>query len=555
MNNAYNIFSRKLKKKSQLTMVIIASFLILITVVSILYITEYVQKERIASQQFMSEEFKNEIDAITNYVDSCIRDTGFRGLDLLGRQGGYIELPFVINYSNNAYWYLDSANIQPTLDEIRERLRDYINQNVPLCSNMDIFVQQGFEITTEDTGSSVDFAAETVFINVTYPITIRKGGSEQEISDFQETYNIRFRRIYELASQIINRHFEPKFDVYHPLELVDLFDFNASYSDYNDTDKTVAFEIADRTRVEYGVNYEFGFISKFDKTSLPSVYGLQENSDRVLSTLDFVVYSPDRLAQLNVKNGTLVSLNGGSVDEIMVEQSYPESVILEDVQLDNLGNTFDRVIYLTSPVYTFIPSGTRFSQGSILEIYWDDELNPITGPGILHDDGSGWKAIPAIPLLSKNMVYTRISHFSNYTPVDCDAQNPVLVKAESEDQPGIDWMCAIPFIGPIWNFFANLFMVFWLDLWRWVFTGGGKELNAGLIAEQPKECVSLEPTCEQTITINKEEKDGEGKCMPEGEQIVGSGQPYFICAKIKRCNALNRWTCKKCKVVCSAEYR
>ncbi|MFH1324388.1 MAG: hypothetical protein ABIH64_04015, partial [Nanoarchaeota archaeon] len=75
MNNAYNIFSRKLKKKSQLTMVIIAGFLILITVVSILYITEYVQKERIASQQFMSEEFKNEISAITNYVDSCIRDT------------------------------------------------------------------------------------------------------------------------------------------------------------------------------------------------------------------------------------------------------------------------------------------------------------------------------------------------------------------------------------------------------------------------------------------------------------------------------------------------
>jgi len=280
---AYNIFNRRLKKKSQLTLFIIAGFLIFITVIAIFYITEYVTREQLAAQQLSAQQFNDDVEAIKNYVQSCVRDTGYDALIMLGNQGGYIDTPELIRHTGTSYWYLDQLNIQPLLEEIRDRYETYVDENVHLCSDFDIFRNQGFEIRAEDVSTEVDFATETVFMNVSYPLTIKKGDFEKEIDYFYKEYNIRFRKMYELASQINYRHFNPRFNVYKPLELVYSLDFDVSNTPYVG-DKLI-YSIVDRTRLESGLNnYTFKFAARFGNSTLPRRSALWDNSASIPST-------------------------------------------------------------------------------------------------------------------------------------------------------------------------------------------------------------------------------------------------------------------------------
>lgn len=448
MDNNYTVFNRRLKRKSQVTLSIIAGFLILIIIVAIFYIREYVIREKIATEQLASEEFEEDTNSIKSYVEKCVRDTGYNGLVLLGKQGGYIEIPELINYDNNSYWYLDQINIQPTLDEIRERLSYYVNENVPECTNFDFFMEKGFEIKAKNVDSLVEFGTENVFINVTYPITIKRGDFEREIYYFYEEYNIRFRRIYEMASQINYRHFNPYFDVYHPLQLVYSLDFDVNNIPY--VEGRIVYSIVDRTRFEYGANnYTLRFAGKFGNSELPRRTLLWGNSAYMPNTNFFIIYSLDRMARLFVMPDVMVNLNGRSVDEITTRQYYPENATAFDIVaseeydagISSLRRE-NRTWKLTYPVYSFEPTGTRFSQPLPMFFYWDNETRPNKGEiGILYTDGKGWHPIDSNPDYDENYAWTTAYGFSNYTVVDCGVQEEQTHSAKSTVKP--KWPCFI----------------------------------------------------------------------------------------------------------------
>ncbi|MBI2650419.1 hypothetical protein HYX04_03830 [Candidatus Woesearchaeota archaeon] len=70
----------------------------------------------------------------------------------------------------------------------------------------------------------------------------------------------------------------------------------------------------------------------------------------------------------------------------------------------------------------------------------------------------------------------------------------------------------------------------------------------------PDNCESFYPTCAQTITIEKEEKDGTGKCIPEGSAQAAAGQQMLVCAQVKKCNTIQKYLCMPCSVKCTASF-
>lgn len=526
MDSLFKIFNNRLKKKSQLTMVIIAGFIVLLLVVSTLYITEFVQKERLAVMQLAGEEFQSDVDSISNYISKCVRDVGHNGLELLGKQGGHISIPPIIDFFGKSYWYYDQVNIQPTLEEINQRLKEYIDLNAEGCSDLGDFVERGFLVESGDLSSFVVFDVETVSVNVTYPITIQKGEFVHEFDSFYSVYTIRFRRAYEMATQLLNKHYEDDFDVYSPLALVDQLDFHVTHRPYNETTKIIEFNVTDETRYEYGKHYEFKFVSKLNNTQLPAGFVLPPNSDDIPTLEDLTVVSPDGMAGLDMPAGVFVDLNGDPVGEIVVEQSYPPVVVIPQVVVYNNDGTLiysDFSFDITNPVYEFSPDGTTFSEPLRLTLYWDDEVTPNQGEvGILADRGNGWEPIDSNPNYVDNSVWTDITGFSEHTPVDCGAQGSKVAKVKAEADAG--WFC-------------------------WVRDDEGEE------------CITFTPTCDQAFPpIHEDDEDvEEGECrfVPRAAHGVSmeGGRSYKLCADIDDCSGSAEFWCGECELECRTNYK
>jgi len=524
-------------KKSQISIFIIAGILILITVAAFFFIRERRIEEQLRIEAAIKENFDRKVVEIKNYVETCIRDTALEGINILGENGGYIDIPGAIEYMNTSYWFLDTANIQPTIEEIEIRLEEYIDSNVRECANLERFRNESFVITEGDVISDIDFAKETVSLSVSYPIEIRRGDLNNKFESFVQTYDIRFRKIFELASQIITKHFEQDFDVYHPIDLVDTGDLSVEYSEYLIDEKKIKYTVVDRTREEFGKNYEFSFASRYNLTKLIRKIDIPDNSHLYPILFDTTVYSPDRFIELSVRNGSRMNYNGGKVSEINVSQSYQDIVVMRDVLQNSLGEVNDTEIKTKWPVYNITPNEGEIDKKQELRIYWDQENIPRVGEvGILYMNDSNWQPLNSIPVYNENYVYSYVDELTSYAAVDCGIQDNQNLWAEETLTP--DWACFLDVITYIFGGFVLEAVSVDYD-----FPSSWIRSNTG------NECVTFTPTCDQDIIIVKQEDRGEGECtLPSGR--YKGGKEYTLCAKVHKCKARANNLCRSCSVRC-----
>ena len=494
-------------------------------------------QEDLEIQARIKENFDRRVSEIKNYVETCVRESSLEGIEIIGKNGGYIDIPEAINYQNTSYWFLDSSNIQPTIEEIEIRLENYISHNVKECVNLDRFRNQSFVINEESVLADIDFFTETVSLNVNYPIEIIRGDLRSEFRSFTETYDIRFRRIFELASQIINKHLEQKFDVYWPMILVNTGNFDVEYSEFDDNEKKIKFTITDNTRRESGNNYVFNFASRYNLTKLTRTVELRENSNLYPTLFDELVYSTDRFFELYIRNGSKISYEGYEVEEITVSQSYPNKVIMKNLIQDNNGILKDINITTKWPVYDVMPIKGEIDKKQELRIYWDEENNPRTGDvGILYMNESNWQPLNSIPVYEEDYVYAYIDEFTNYTAVDCGIQENQKRRAKEKLNP--NWACFLDIASYVFGgFVLDIASVDYEFPSNWIRSDTGDE------------CVTFTPTCDQQIIVTKTEEDGIGECtLPSGK--YEGGKEYTLCARVQSCNTQASNLCRSCSVKC-----
>ena len=364
----------QLSKKSQVSFFVIAGLIMLIGIIAGLYIYNDIRKSKI-EEEVKTADISLQAEEIEKFANDCIRKASFDALKKIGHTGGYIDVPDLISFRGTSFWYIDQVNIQPFLNQTQERLISYVNSNVPRCLENENISKYGFAIERGQISTAIEFGNTDITIKVVYPVKLEKEKLTKEFSEFFNTFEIRYRSIFEAATEVNKRLFDADFDVEEPLknlEYLGNLDFDVAYK-VPETD-VIAFTITDRkSATPTNELYTFSFAAKLGQSSLIKEIDLQENSASNPTFLPYAIYSVDKKAQLDVAQGTTVNLNGQDVTSITVQQTYPDEVTTKDVPVYKKNKDViqrqDIKYVIDNPIYTFEPSGIIFNKFEKLTLY------------------------------------------------------------------------------------------------------------------------------------------------------------------------------------------
>lgn len=608
------IFKKRKAKKSFQNKAQTSFFLILGVFIFIAAIIGFVVYSNIKAKKAEEEakkiaDFSLQAQEVKKFVDDCIRKASFEGLRKLGETGGYFSIPKLIEFKGTSFWQFDQANIQPFLNQTQERLIEYVDKNVPKCFENANVTQYGFLIEKKEPKTLMEFGASDVTIKVIYPIKVSRGQFTKEFSEFFNTFNIRYRAIYEAATEVNERLFDADFDIKNPLKKLDYLksmDFDISYKMLQED--IITFTITDKKSITpENRNYAFNFVAKLGNSTLKKLTTLQNRSATNPVVLPYTIYSVDKKAQLDILQGTTINKDGKDVESISVQQSYPSNATTKDVPVhkrnDEVVEKKDLTYVITDPVYSFEPDGLLFNKQQKLTLYYQGDEQTEKGVGILMGKKNPqtkdpfWIPIPSHHEEENKRVVANILGFTEFTAVRCAAQQLKETTGEHFFEPQttcyvtlVILIAAIVLI--IVTFGAGLIAsagllgsniaagVSTLSTWSagtfalglgstatafttvavgiTVAAVAGTAINVGTDAFysfSPDNCETFYPLCDQDITIEKGGDAEEGQCIPETGQRVAAGTASMVCAQVESCgNFLEKIACKSCSVKCTAKF-
>ncbi|MBW2967019.1 hypothetical protein KY362_00890 [Candidatus Woesearchaeota archaeon] len=239
--------TRMLKqKKAQITVFMIIGIILMFSSALLFYIRNEVAGG--ISDEFIPsiQEVPLEAQPIKVFVEDCIGVVGKRGMDLLGKHGGYVEpknfemtgTSFLVGIEPTEsdgilllgedtlvpyWWYLETPNdcsgncqfdsLMPPLRKedgmysVEAQMDRYINRELASClDGFRAFREQGFEI--EELGpvsADVLVTERDVAIVVDYPLRVVREGNTIDVNQFFTTLDLNFKDIYEMAAMIADK--------------------------------------------------------------------------------------------------------------------------------------------------------------------------------------------------------------------------------------------------------------------------------------------------------------------------------------------------------------
>ena len=589
---------KRIYSKAQMSIFWIIGLVMLIALVAGLFVYNDLRTSKI------KEEAKNDLSSqaeeIEKFVNDCMRKEAFEGLKRLGQTGGYLEIPKIISFKGTGYWYLDEVNIQPILNQTQERLLEHISANVPKCVDDERIKELGFAVQKGAIKTTIEFGNADVTVKIEYPIRLEREKFTKEFSGFFNSFDIRYRAVFEAATEVNERLFDADFDIKNPLKKLDYLkslEFDVSYKS-PETDVMV-FTVTDKKSIlPTNELYTFSFAARLGTSDLKKFIDLQNNSATNPVFLPYTIYSVDKKAQLDISSGTTISLEGQPVKAISVEQTYPNEVTTKDVPVykknADIIQKQDIIYVIDNPVYTFEPSGILFNKHEKLTLYYEDEVKASKGVGILMGKNGFWVPIPSKHEPEQKRVFASILGFTEFTAVNCASQKLKTTIAEHFFEPSppcfiFGALSIIAVLAAATIFITGLVTTglggFSFQAFSFTWQAGletiagamgitGTTLStvlgvlsiitfAGSILgsttdvfyeKSPENCQTFYPVCDQNINIEKELKDGTGNCIPDSGARVAEGAPANVCAQVKKCDQLSKFFCKPCSVKCSAQF-
>lgn len=160
------------------------------------------------------------LEPVYNSFLSCVEESTKIGIDVLGSQGGYIEMPkFVsgsshmpfssqLNFMGNPipYWYYVSGNnLQkeqvPSKSFMEEQLADFVEEKIQNCV-FDSFYEQGFEITRRTPNIKIRIENEMIFVDLKMDLVISRGEDTATVSNHNLEIKSELGNLYNSAVKI-----------------------------------------------------------------------------------------------------------------------------------------------------------------------------------------------------------------------------------------------------------------------------------------------------------------------------------------------------------------
>jgi hypothetical protein len=215
INRAISKSSNEWASKGQVTVFIILGLLMLIAVALVLLL-----QTRISTIE--NELAPTEKGKVESFISSCIKNVGEEALLQLGAQGGYIEIPEQISsdpglhlpvspFTLIPYWAYGEVNAIPPIEEIKERIDIYVENNLRSCLfEMEVF-QEVFDIREKsEIISDVEILDNKVRFKVYWNVEVRDkaGAVISEVLNHDALSLIKFGRVYDVAKKIVERELE-----------------------------------------------------------------------------------------------------------------------------------------------------------------------------------------------------------------------------------------------------------------------------------------------------------------------------------------------------------
>lgn len=211
--NRLNLNTR-LQKKGQITIFIIIGLIIILSAAIVIYMVQ-------TSQQVNPEEalIPQEAKPIYDYVTNCMNVLGQEALNVMGNQGGYLNLPNRISRTPSSYvpldpsamlkvpyWHYQAENRIPTMSQMQRDVDEYVQEKLLFCTQEFADFSDQYTITQDNAPlASTLFTDEDVTIKVTWPLDVKLNSAERSVAiqEFVTQIPVRYKKVYNLARQIM----------------------------------------------------------------------------------------------------------------------------------------------------------------------------------------------------------------------------------------------------------------------------------------------------------------------------------------------------------------
>ncbi len=217
-----------MKKRGQISYFLILSISLVIVAGLVLYVKNIGVKKQTVEKSSESED----AGIVKSYAEACLKNLAEEALfKKVGIQGGYINPNGLLevdngksrfNFESTLYhenfvpYYLEKTTINgrmdyytfvPTLEQIQDKLGNYIAAEFENCFDIGVFADKGIEIITPTKESEIKAAVnaneEDVSINFRYPLIVKKGSVQTKLDLFLVTLPIRLKSIHDWASTLV----------------------------------------------------------------------------------------------------------------------------------------------------------------------------------------------------------------------------------------------------------------------------------------------------------------------------------------------------------------
>jgi hypothetical protein len=201
------------QKRGQLTLFIVLGIVLVISFSVFFYIINYSKESTIGLE--VEETFDRDIKDVKFFVETCLDSNIRTGLDMLGKQGGYIEFPenFPFQETSGTYiplHYNEGTVSLPTVEDMEDFLTDYIGHNLGLCINDFVLFEDRFDFsnTEIDVNISISESGNTVIIEFNQNVIIKGRDTIFKLSDLNKDVPVKLRKIHEFAEKVIEAYEE-----------------------------------------------------------------------------------------------------------------------------------------------------------------------------------------------------------------------------------------------------------------------------------------------------------------------------------------------------------
>jgi len=208
-----------IKKRGQVTLFIIIAVVLLIVIFSAVMFREQIARN-------FAKVFQPEAEPLRLYVEKCITYVGNSGIELMARQGGYVQIPPKLDVSFDGYlprasaafgpvvglktpmWWYKGQSYVPQKADMEAQLSLFMEQNLPTCfanfmsfPDLEIVERGNLTVTTE-------IHSKDVLFTVNYPITAKAraatGQSVAELENFRMPIQKNLGELYELGKSLMD---------------------------------------------------------------------------------------------------------------------------------------------------------------------------------------------------------------------------------------------------------------------------------------------------------------------------------------------------------------